>query len=59
MFRSLAFRPWSEGNRSWGTEYSLLVLSDRRPNSVRLLRNDKDFPVNLAVFSQFSEGNNS
>lgn len=41
MFHSLVLRPWSEGKRSWGTEYSFSVLSDRRPNSVRLLRNDK------------------
>lgn len=57
MFRSLSFRPWSEGNRSWGTEYSLPVLSDRRPNS-DFYATSKDFPVNLAVFCQFSEGNN-
>lgn len=33
MFHSLVFRPWSEGKRSWGTAYSLSVLSDRRPNA--------------------------
>lgn len=43
MFRSFVFRPWSEGNRSWATEYFLSALSDRRPNSGSLLRNDEGF----------------